>query len=125
MKPTQRAPPSNRLLEALPATDRRRFLAASEHVELVFSAVLYSPGNRIDHVYFPLMGFISLIMPVDDTESLEVGLIGNEGMFGVPLVLGVNDSPTRAVVQGTGSALTWGPPTSWANSYAARRCDAR
>ena len=48
--------------------------------------------------------FISLIMPIDDT-SLEIGLIGSEGMFGIPLALGVDVSPVRAVVQGAGSAL--------------------
>jgi CRP-like cAMP-binding protein len=59
------------------------------------------------HVYFPLSCFISLIMPIDDT-SLEVGLIGREGMFGTPLALGVDVSPLRAVVQGAGSALRLG-----------------
>ena len=44
-------------------------------------------------------------MPVDESASLEVGLIGNEGMFGIPLVLGVDVSPVRAVVQGAGPAL--------------------
>ena len=44
-------------------------------------------------------------MPVDDSATLEVGLIGNEGMFGIPLVLGVDVSPMRAVVLGAGSAL--------------------
>jgi len=47
-------------------------------------------------------------MPVDDSSALEVGLIGNEGMFGIPLVLGVDVSAVRAVVQGAGSALRMG-----------------
>jgi CRP-like cAMP-binding protein len=95
------------LLEALPSSDRRRVLAASDNVELVFADVLCNPGATLRHVYFPLSGFISLIMPIDDT-SLEVGLIGREGMFGTPLALGVNVSPVRAVVQGAGSALRLG-----------------
>ncbi len=105
MPSTQRAPASNRLLEALPETDRRRMLAECETVELVFADVLYTPGECLSHVYFPIRGFISLIMPVGDSASLEVGLIGSEGMFGVPLALGVDVSPLRAVVQGAGSAL--------------------
>jgi CRP-like cAMP-binding protein len=95
----------NRLLEALPASDLRRMLAGCETVDLAFADVLYTPGERLSDVYFPTRSFISLIMPVDDSASLEVGLIGNEGMFGIPLVLGVDVSPVRAVVQGAGSAL--------------------
>jgi CRP-like cAMP-binding protein len=93
------------LLEALPASDLRRLLAGCETVELAFADVLYTPRERLSHVYFPIRSFISLIMPVDESASLEVGLIGNEGMFGIPLVLGVDVSPVRAVVQGAGPAL--------------------
>ena len=105
MSPTQRAPATNLLLEALPAIDRRGMLAGCEAVEFAFADVLYTPGRRLSHVYFPTRSFISLIMPVDTSSSLEVGLVGNEGMFGIPLALGVDASPVRAVVQGAGSAL--------------------
>jgi len=107
---TQRVPPVNRLLAALPESDLRRVLAGCETVELAFADVLYTPGERLSHVYFPIRSFISLIMPVDASASLEVGLIGNEGMFGIPLVLGVDVSPVRAVVQGAGSALRMDAP---------------
>ena len=93
-----------------PSSDRRRVLAECETAELVFADVLYTPGERLSHVYFPTGSFISLIMPVDDSASLEVGLIGSEGMFGIPLVLGVSVSPVRAVVQGAGSALRMDAP---------------
>ncbi len=105
MPPTHRAPAVNRLLEALPKSDLRRMLAGCETVELAFADVLCTPSARIRHVYFPTRSFISLIMPVDDSASLEVGLVGNEGMLGIPLALGVGVSPVRAVVQGAGSAL--------------------
>jgi CRP-like cAMP-binding protein len=105
---TQRALAANRLLGSLPSSDLRRMLAGCETVELAFAEVLYEPGERLSHVYFPIKGFISLIMPIDDSASLEVGLVGNEGMFGIPLVLGVDVSPVRAVVQGAGSALRMG-----------------
>jgi CRP-like cAMP-binding protein len=74
----------------------------------VFGDVLYSSENRLSHVYFPTSCFISLVMPIDDSSSLEVGLVGNEGMFGIPLALGVDVSPVRAVVQGSGSAFRMG-----------------
>lgn len=109
MPSTQHAPPANRLLEALPRSDLRRMLAVFETVELAFADVLYTPGERLSQVYFPTTSFISLIMPVDSSISvevgLEVGLVGNEGMFGIPLALGIDVSPVRAVVQGAGSAL--------------------
>jgi CRP-like cAMP-binding protein len=102
---TQCVPASNRLLDALPSSDRRQMLAGCETVELRFADVLYASGERLSHVYFPTTSFISLIMPVDASSSLEVGLVGNEGMFGIPLALGVDVAPMRAVVQGAGSAL--------------------
>jgi CRP-like cAMP-binding protein len=106
----QRAPAVNRLLEALPSADLRRFMAGCEAVDLKFADELYTPGEQLRHVYFPTQSFISLIMPVDKSASLEVGLVGNEGMFGVPLVLGIDVSPVRAVVQGAGPALRIATP---------------
>ena len=103
-----RVPAVNRLLEALPGIELRRLLAECETVDLAFADLLYSPPQRLSHVYFPISSFISLIMPIDDASSLEVGLVGNEGVFGIPLVLGVHVSPVRAVVQGAGSALRMG-----------------
>lgn len=105
MPPTQRTATVNHLLEALADGDLRRMLAACEKVDLAFADVLYTPRERLRHVYFPTGGFISLIMPMDKASSLEVGLVGNEGMFGIPLALGVDMSPVRAVVQGAGAAL--------------------
>jgi hypothetical protein len=102
---TQRAAGVNRLLEALPEDDLRLILAGGEMVELALGAILYTPIERPSHVYFPTSGFVALIMPVDGSTSLEVGLIGNEGMLGIPVVLGVDVSPVRAMVLGAGSAL--------------------
>lgn len=105
MLPPRRARATNRLLEALPGSDLRHVLAAGETVELVFADVLYASQERLEHVYFPVTSFISMVMPVDDSSFLEVGLVGNEGMFGIPLVLGVDRSPVHAVVQGAGVAF--------------------
>ena len=64
-------------------------------------------ANQIhQHVYFPVTGFISLLTVIDEHQPLEMGLIGNEGMLGVSLVLGVNSSPLQSVVQGSGTALS-------------------
>jgi CRP-like cAMP-binding protein len=96
------------LLDALPKRDLRRMLDECETVELAFAEVLYTPRERLRYVYFPTASFISLIMATDHSSSLEVGMVGNEGMFGIPLVLGVDASPVRAVVQGAGFALRMG-----------------
>ena len=102
---TKPTPAANRLLAALPRKDRQRLLAVCEPVELAFAKVLTEPDKRIRHVYFPTESFISLVKPIDKRASLEVGLVGNEGMLGISLLLGVDTSPLHAVVQGEGPAL--------------------
>jgi CRP-like cAMP-binding protein len=67
--------------------------------------VLYESGEPITHVYFPNDGLISLLVVMADETPREVGLIGNEGMFGIPVVLGMNATPLRALIQMPGSAL--------------------
>jgi CRP-like cAMP-binding protein len=96
---------ANRLLAALPRKDRQRFLDGCEPVQLGFTDVLAEPGERVQHVYFPTGSFISLTTPIEGHANLEVGLIGDEGMLGVSLVLGVDVSPLHALVQGEGPAL--------------------
>ena len=61
-------------------------------------------GATIKHVYFPVHGFISLLTQVDQHASLEVGLVGREGMFGAEVALGMLESPLLALVQGPGAA---------------------
>jgi len=95
----------NSLLAAIPRKDYRRLLAGLEPVILVFGEVLYEPGERIRHVYFPGASLVSLLTLADDHLALEVGLIGREGMVGIPLVLGHTASSVRALVQGAGTAM--------------------
>ena len=95
----------NRLIEALPDRSRLRVLASCDQVELVLAQVLGTSGERIRAVYFPLNCVVSLVTSLDDGARLEIGIVGNEGMLGTPLVLGVRDSLQHAVVQGAGSAL--------------------
>jgi len=76
-----------------------------EPVTLTFGEMLYRPAKPIRHVYFPTDSVVSLLTLVDGHMALEVGLVGREGMLGIPVVLGISDSPVRALVQGTGAAL--------------------
>ncbi len=96
---------ANWLLEALPKSDRQRILGSCEAVELASAELLYAPWEPIDCVYFPTSCFVSLTIPSGDSSALEIGLVGNEGMLGLALVLDVDMSPERAVVQGAGFAL--------------------
>jgi len=76
-----------------------------EQVTLDFGDVLYRPGEAFEHVYFPIDCLVSLLTEVEGHLALEVGMVGREGMLGIPLALGVRESPVRALVQGAGTAL--------------------
>ena len=102
---TARGDAANRLLAALPAKDRKPLIARCDEVKLSFGQVLDEPGDRIGHVYFPIDGYVSLVTKAAGEASLEVGLVGDEGMHGVSLVLGIDVSPLHALVQGAGSAF--------------------
>ena len=95
----------NALVDTLPAAERRKLLANAETVPLDSHAVVYQPGAVVSKVLFPLSGFVSLVVKLDDAPGLEVGMVGSEGMVGLPLVLGASTMPWQIVVQGDGSAL--------------------
>jgi CRP-like cAMP-binding protein len=96
---------SNRLLQALPPKEFQSALPNMKLVELKFGTDIYALNAKIRHVYFPNSGIISLLAAVEDSSTLEVGLVGSEGMAGLPLFLGVKESRVKAVVQGTGTAM--------------------
>jgi CRP-like cAMP-binding protein len=96
---------SNCVLASIPARQYQRLREQLEPTELKFGQVLYEPGEPIRFVYFPLNCLISLLTAVDKRRTLEVGMVGNEGMAGMPFILGVGVSGVRALVQGQGQAL--------------------
>jgi len=95
---------SNQLLALLSAQDRLRITRDEAPVDLVLHQILCEAGDRIRHVYFPIDSSISLIAAGGGRKLLEIGLVGDEGMMGVPLLLGVDVSPLRALCQGAGRA---------------------
>src|SRR6202047_1405968 len=95
----------NRILGALPRKEYQKLLPILEPVNLSFGEILYESQTQIRHVYFPNDCFVSMLTTVDTGRAAEVGLIGSEGMIGVPMALGVAVSPFRAVVPGGGAAL--------------------
>jgi len=96
---------TNRVLARIPPREYRRLQAQLQPVTVDFGQILYEPGKVIQHVYFPVDCLISLLTTVDKRRSLEVGMVGNEGMAGMPFILGMGVSGVRALVQGSGSAL--------------------
>ena len=95
----------NRLLASLPPGERERLLPRMTEVFLKVKTVLFEPGQPIDAVYFPLDGVISLVTPLEDGDIVEVATVGNEGLVGVPVVLG-GSLAVRAISQVAGRCLT-------------------
>ena len=95
----------NHLLAAVPTRAFRHMLSGLEPVKLVYGQVLCEPTGPIRHVYFPLDCLVSLLTAVDQGRVLEVGMVGNEGMVGMPMVLGIRESAVQALVQGSGTAM--------------------
>ncbi len=104
MLSAEHIPAENRLFAALPRKDCQHFVSGCEQVELDSGQVLCEPGETIRHAYFPTDSYISLMTSIDGHGSLEVGLVGSEGMWGIPLMLGVGVASLHAVVQGPGTA---------------------
>jgi CRP-like cAMP-binding protein len=102
---TDRPAAKNRLLELIPRDDRNRLLAAGEQVELKAGEVLRESEKRIRHVIFPTGSSVSVIAPIHEAANLQVALVASEGVVGLPVAFGVNVSPLRAVVNGSG--LAW------------------
>jgi len=97
----------NQLLSALPAKILQALLkdGALAPVELALGDVLHEPGALIEQVYFPEQCVISLLAAADGRMSLEVGLVGCEGMAGIAVAMGSAVSPVRALVQRDGRAM--------------------
>lgn len=98
----------NRLVEALPQKQRSSLIARSQPVDLVFGEILCEPGQPFPFVYFPLGGYVSLRRLIDGDRPLEMDLVGNEGMIGTTLALGINSAHLQGLVQQAGPALRMG-----------------
>ncbi|HEY0563105.1 MAG TPA: Crp/Fnr family transcriptional regulator [Methylophilus sp.] len=96
---------SNRLINSLNLSVRNQLLAHCETVELAIGQVLSNPGDMLQHAYFPTTSLIALMMENKQDKGLEVGLIGEEGMLGIQIMIGGSVSPYKIVVQGKGMAL--------------------
>jgi len=95
-------PRQNRLLAALPEAELARWRPHLEAVEMPLGKVLYEPGSRLAHVYFPTTSIVSLLYVMEDGASAEIAVVGNEGIVGISLFMGGESTPSRALVQSAG-----------------------
>jgi CRP-like cAMP-binding protein len=92
----------NHLLDALPTSDYERLASHLELIPMALGKVLYEPGARLRHVYFPTTSIVSLLYVMEDGASAEIAVVGNEGMLGISLFMGGETTPSHAVVQSAG-----------------------
>jgi CRP-like cAMP-binding protein len=95
-------PHQNRLLNALPTDDYDRLRTHLELIPLDLGDVLYEPGAKLRHVYFPTTSIVSLLYVMEDGASAEIAIVGNEGILGISMFMGGDSTPSRAVVQSAG-----------------------
>jgi CRP-like cAMP-binding protein len=100
-----RLPIKNLILAALPRQEYERLLPDLESISLPLDVILYQSGDLIDYVYFPGEGIVSLVTHMRSGASIEVGLIGRDGMVGIPVLLGDNIASEEAIVQIEGGAM--------------------
>jgi CRP-like cAMP-binding protein len=103
-------PSGNHLLDRLSPEDFERLRPGLEPVLLTLDEILAKPRDPIEYVYFPQRGIVSLVAALADHDPIEVGLIGNEGLAGTPVLLGASTSPVEMMVQVAGAALRIKPP---------------
>jgi CRP-like cAMP-binding protein len=89
----------NRLLAALSSSEYQRLLPHLESVHLPHGEVLYEMGGHVKYVYFPSNSLISLVTQMENGATIEVGLVGNDGMSGITALIGDEIAPDRAIVQ--------------------------
>ncbi|MDZ7593619.1 MAG: Crp/Fnr family transcriptional regulator [Thiobacillus sp.] len=97
-------PKQNQILAALPAKDYERLLPDLELVEMPLGWTMSESGDHINYVHFPTSGIISLIYALENGESKETGLVGDEGMVGISIFMGGESMPSSTEVQSAGQA---------------------
>jgi CRP-like cAMP-binding protein len=95
----------NRLLAVLPKPECDRWLPLLEPVELRLGQVLHESGETLNHVYFPTTAVVSLLYVMANGAAAEIAVVGDDGIVGVPLFMGGESTPSRAVVQSAGRAF--------------------
>lgn len=98
--------PDNQILSALPQSEFQRLAPHLKTIEIASGDVLHEPYEPIREVYFPTRAMISLVSIMEDGSMTEIGLVGKEGMVGLPIVLGGKTAMSEAIVQISGTAVS-------------------
>src|SRR6202042_2443489 len=98
-------PPGNRLLARLPPEEDQRLLPRLQLVPLELMHVIYEARSLIDYAYFPNRGVVSALTVMEDGRAIEVATVGDEGMVGLPLLVGAKTTANRMIVQVPGEAM--------------------
>ena len=96
--------PANGLLAALPGASRERLFAKTQLVSLSVKDILYHPGGPITSVYFPLTCVISMMTEMKNGATIEIATVGNEGVLGIPVFLGIDVAVALGITQVSGEA---------------------
>lgn len=96
---------ANHILKAMAPADLRRWEPQLKLVDLRLGQVLFEPGGSLEFVYFPVKAIVSLLYVMQNGESAEIALVGNDGVLGVTVLMGGNSTTMRAVVQSAGQAF--------------------
>jgi len=102
---TEGKPVSNLILLSISDSDYSSLRPHLEYVSLPNHLVLHEGGGKLEFVYFPNRGLISLVVVMKDGRTAEAGIVGNEGFTGTPAAVGLSRSPLQAVVQITGDGF--------------------
>jgi CRP-like cAMP-binding protein len=98
MQPPQQISIGNRLLASLSSEDIATLQPHLEPVPLAVRQVLIEPNTAIEHIYFPEAGMAS-VTNNSSGGKIEVGVVGREGMVGLPIVLGIDQTPYEHFMQ--------------------------
>jgi CRP-like cAMP-binding protein len=97
------SPKQNRILAALPLEDYGRLFPYLEFTSMPLGQTIYEPDSSITHVYFPTTSTVVPLYGVENGLSVQLSIIGNEGLTGISSLLGGGSTPSGVVVQCAGS----------------------
>jgi CRP-like cAMP-binding protein len=98
-----RSPYQNRILSSLPVAEIGRLTPHLSQVKLDEGRILLDSGQKIRYAYFVEAGLASIVTIMKNGRSVEVSVVGRDGMVGLPALLGTDSLPSRAFIQIPGS----------------------